>query len=340
VVSLKVFVEITRFAGSASREQLRDRVRALEDAGAAGVSVWDHLFTSNTVGFESTPYPCDPLTALAAIGALSDRLELLTVVMNSQWIHPGLLLRQFAQLAVLTGGARVTAGLGAGWSKQELTALGMEMPPFRQRVDRLEETMRIARQLYHEGEANVDGDYVSARRLPLNPVPSVLPRLLVGGGSDRILEIAGRYADVIDLFADPKHGKMAGPTMWDQHVSAMRRRALSTVDDLAERVERLRGLARAAGRPEDSVSAAVQINQAIYASSRSEVTQAEERLCSTWGNVPPRSLAACPYVLVGEPREMADKLVECRERFGLAQIEVQEQIDGAELCRKVLPLIA
>jgi alkanesulfonate monooxygenase SsuD/methylene tetrahydromethanopterin reductase-like flavin-dependent oxidoreductase (luciferase family) len=92
--------------------------------------VWDHLFFTNLNGFKANPYACDPLTTLSAVAALSRRLELTTVVVNSQWIHPGLLLRQFAQLAVLAGGERVTAGLGAGWSNDEFEALGLEMPPY------------------------------------------------------------------------------------------------------------------------------------------------------------------------------------------------------------------
>src|SRR2546427_647493 len=84
------------------------------------------------------------------------RPEVKTVVMNSEWVHPALLLRQFAQMAVWIGGDRVTAGLGAGWSAEEFTAMGMKMAPFRERMDRLEETLQIARQLFHDGVANVE----------------------------------------------------------------------------------------------------------------------------------------------------------------------------------------
>jgi hypothetical protein len=41
---MKVFVDLTRFAASATRAQLRDRVTALEDVGATGVTVSDHIF--------------------------------------------------------------------------------------------------------------------------------------------------------------------------------------------------------------------------------------------------------------------------------------------------------
>src|SRR5712671_5018112 len=127
---MKIFVELTHFAATASQAQLRDKLCAIEDAGATGVTLWDHIFTS-TGG-----RPCDPLTTLAAVAALSDRLEVQTVVMNSEWLHPGLLLRQFAQLAVWIGGDRVTAGLGAGWNEEEFEAMGLKMASFRERMNR------------------------------------------------------------------------------------------------------------------------------------------------------------------------------------------------------------
>ncbi len=124
---MTVFVDLTRFAATASRVQMRDMVARLEDAGATGVTVSDHLFhTRDGVprrdGVDPGP---DPLTTLAAVAVLSDRLELQTGVVNAAWIHPALLLRQFTQLAVLAGGVRVTAGLGAGWSTEEFAALGL-----------------------------------------------------------------------------------------------------------------------------------------------------------------------------------------------------------------------
>lgn len=47
---MKVFVDLTRFATTATRAQLRDRVRELEDVRATGVSVSDHLFFTQVVG--------------------------------------------------------------------------------------------------------------------------------------------------------------------------------------------------------------------------------------------------------------------------------------------------
>jgi len=41
---MEVYVDITRFAESATMAQLRERIRALEGVGVTGVTASDHLF--------------------------------------------------------------------------------------------------------------------------------------------------------------------------------------------------------------------------------------------------------------------------------------------------------
>jgi alkanesulfonate monooxygenase SsuD/methylene tetrahydromethanopterin reductase-like flavin-dependent oxidoreductase (luciferase family) len=231
-------------------------VARLEDAGATGVTVSDHLFdTRDGMPRRSGVLPaCDPITTLASVAALSDRLELQIVVVNTAWIHPALLLRQFARIAVLVGGERGTAGLGAGWSPEEFAAQGPELAPFRLRMERLEEVLALTRQLYDSGWANLAGRFVAADDLPLSPVPDRAPRLLVGGGSDRALRMAGRYADVLDRHGDPRHGKVAGATMEEARRGDVRRRALTTVEDLEVRHELVRRAAADSRRPVPAVS--------------------------------------------------------------------------------------
>ena len=283
---MKVFVELTHFAATAGRSALRDRVTALEDAGATGVAVSDHVFLTPDGRHrrDGADPGCEPMTTLAAVAGLSDRLELQTVVMNTAWIHPALLLRQFSQLAVLIGGERVTAGLGAGWSTEEFAALGLELPPFRTRMDRLEEVLQLARGLYDRGAVTLEGTHIVARDLPLSPVPEQPPALLVGGGSDRVLRMAGRYADVLDLHGDPRHGRVAGATMAEAAAGDVRRRALTTVEDLARRIELVRRAAEDAGRPRDAVSVSTQIWFTAFGSA-DDVRAAEQDLCANWAGI-------------------------------------------------------
>jgi alkanesulfonate monooxygenase SsuD/methylene tetrahydromethanopterin reductase-like flavin-dependent oxidoreductase (luciferase family) len=75
-----------------------------ERAGFGAVGVFDRLVYDNL----------DPLVALAAAASCTQRIELVTTVLNVGWRNnPVLLAKQLASLEQLSGG-RLTAGLGLG----------------------------------------------------------------------------------------------------------------------------------------------------------------------------------------------------------------------------------
>jgi alkanesulfonate monooxygenase SsuD/methylene tetrahydromethanopterin reductase-like flavin-dependent oxidoreductase (luciferase family) len=232
-----------------------------------------------------------------------------------------------------------------GWSTEEFNALGLRMSAFTERMDRLDEVLRFARDLFDSGWSSLDGEHVVARDVPLSPVPDRAPRLLVGGGSDRVLRLAGRYADVLDLHGDPKHGKVAGATMAQARRGDVQRRALTSVEDLAGRIELVRAAAEQAGRPRDAVTVSTQIWYTAYGDRR-QVEAAERELCAGWGQIPQQRLDRCPYLLLGEPARMAEALLERQEVYGLDRISLTEEggigsapPDPLRFCREVLPLL-
>lgn len=317
---------------TASLPELRERVRWLEGLGVTGVLLSDHLFirrpgTSRSEARRSL----EPMTTLATVATLSDRLHVGTIVSNLSFLHPALVLRQFAQLAALFGGERVLAGIGAGWNRDEFEAIGMDMPGFRERMDRFEEAAYLARQLFDHGIASVEGSQVVARDLPLSPQPAVPPRILVGGGSDRLLDIAGRYADMLDLNGSSRSGKVAGA---DLPGADARRRLSTTVADLETSVRRVRQASEAAGRPSNVVSLSVLIGWVEFCDA-AQVPNVAARICAAAG-LPPGSLEDCPYVLLGEPRQMVEALEQRRERFGLDSVVLMSAIDPQRFCDDVL----
>lgn len=314
--------------------ELRDEVREWEDLGVTGVLVGDHLFGTATGPRRDAGRPPEPMTLLAAAGALSDHLHVGTIVSNASFLHPALLLRQFAQLAVMLGGDRVLAGIGAGWNRPEFEALGMRMPGFAERMDRLEEAAVLARQLYDHGYANLNGKSVVAEDLPLSPVPQVPPRVMLGGGSRRLLEIAGRYADAIDLNGSPQAGRVSGT---DLRTADKRRRLSTTVADLDESVEVVRKASLEAGRPANAVERSILLTEIVFCAP-SEIRDEEEKLWVATG-LPARSLDDCPYAVIGPPQRMAELLEQRRQRLGLSRV----LLGGPEtkrFCREVLPLMS
>jgi alkanesulfonate monooxygenase SsuD/methylene tetrahydromethanopterin reductase-like flavin-dependent oxidoreductase (luciferase family) len=101
--------------------------RRLESLGAAGVVQGDHLFVPGPPADGPVArMAADSLTVLTTVAAHSERLGVATLVANVGFHHPLPLLRRFANLALVHGGERVYAGLGAGWSRREFEALGLD----------------------------------------------------------------------------------------------------------------------------------------------------------------------------------------------------------------------
>jgi len=339
---MKVYVSITRFTSARSAGDLRDLVRRIEDTGIDGVNMFDHVFHSFHAPREYAEWRVsDPLTVLAAVAGISDKLDLMTGILNSDWYNPGLLFRQYSQLAVLAGGDRVVAGIGAGWSAEEFKALGLEMDPLPVRLDRLEETLQIATQLYTQGYADFEGTHRKASNLPVAPLPPLgtKPKLVIGGGSDRIMQIAGRYCDFVDIHGSPKRGAMIGKNTEERHFNDVRRRAMTTIDDVAERLEMARAAAREIGRPERDITTSAFVLRWVDGSERS-IKLAQEDLCAHWGHIPSQSLLDNPYLLFGSPSHMADVLREREERGGMGQIILHDELginETLKFAEKLMP---
>jgi alkanesulfonate monooxygenase SsuD/methylene tetrahydromethanopterin reductase-like flavin-dependent oxidoreductase (luciferase family) len=273
--------------------------RRLEGLGVAGVVQGDHLFLPGPPADDPLArMAADSLTVLTTIAAHAERLRVATLVANVGFHHPLPLLRKFANLAVLYGGDRVYAGLGAGWSRREFEAIGLPMPSHRERLARLTETVQLARTLFDRGWASQAGTHVDAVDLPLAPAPPDPPRLLLGGGSVPVLELAGRYADHVDL-APPSHRRGD---------NEFQRPLLTTVDDLAGSAR----VARADGRP---LTTSLLLVAVVFCDAHAVRTE-EEAICERVG-LAWRPLDECPYVLMGEPNRIAEQVRERQERIGL-----------------------
>jgi alkanesulfonate monooxygenase SsuD/methylene tetrahydromethanopterin reductase-like flavin-dependent oxidoreductase (luciferase family) len=297
--------------------------RELQALGVSGVVQGDHPLVPEA------PLPigamaADCLTTLTTIAAHATDLKVASLVANIGLLHPYLTLRKFAHLALLHGGERVYAGLGAGWAARDFESLGMEMPPNRDRLDRLEESVRLARELFDTGAASFHGDHVVARELPLAPSPPVPPRLLLGGGSPRLLRLAGRYADHADLA--PPTGVRAD--------NVFQQKLMTKVEDVARAAQAVRDSSLAAARPAPTTS--VLVSHVVFCAA-AEVQAEQQALCKNVG-IAPRSLDHCPYVLIGEPSRMAAAVTAWRERIGLAWIILPSDAVG-RFCTDVVPLL-
>ncbi|MBI4525620.1 MAG: LLM class flavin-dependent oxidoreductase [Deltaproteobacteria bacterium] len=135
----------------------------------------------------------EPLTALAAAAAVTEKIRLGTSVLLAALRQPALLAKMVATLDFLSGG-RVTLGIGFGSRENDFTATGV---PFNQRGSRAEETIRLMKRLWREDRVSFEGKFFNVRNLTLGPRPiqSPHPPIWMGGTAETVLKRVGRLAN-------------------------------------------------------------------------------------------------------------------------------------------------
>ena len=181
---------------------------AAEAAGVDTVWVADHLLQA-----DPTSEPHEPMleayTTLGYLAATTDRVRLGTMVTAASVRPAALLVKAVTTLDVLSGG-RAWLGIGAGYQADEAAALGLPFPTTGERFEHLEETIRLALQMWDGDERAFHGRRLDLEQPICRPAPASRPRprLLIGGtGERRTLPLVARYADACNVFDIPDGGK-------------------------------------------------------------------------------------------------------------------------------------
>jgi probable F420-dependent oxidoreductase len=167
----------------------------VESLGYSGVWLPDHLLPPAPFG-DVYGGVYEPLTLLAHISALTERITLGTSVLILPLREPVLLAKQLATLERLAPG-RVILGAGVGWDRNEFAALEV---PFTERGARADELIELIAHLHASGEGGFGGPFHEVGDGVFAPRPSTRIPLMVGGTSDAALRRAARVGDLWQAF--------------------------------------------------------------------------------------------------------------------------------------------
>ena len=272
----------------------RDQARTAEGLGYSTLYVSDHLDAQ-----------FGPLVATTVAAEATSTLHVGSFVLNNDLRHPVVLAKEIATLGLAAEG-RVEVGLGAGWLRSDYEQAGIEFDEPAVRVDRLAESLAVMKRLWSEGEATFAGRYHTVRGARCDPRPASLPRVMVGGGSKRILTVAARtrrtpWACNTSLsFGRQERGRPGEPG----HPRSLRS---------------LLGLGTRSGAGDRFSSIELQIvafATRVVASRRAAVRTA------TMLGLPGEDALELPIVLIGTSDELCERLLERRERWGFTNIVV------------------
>ena len=137
-----------------------------------------------------------------ALAMATTRIKLVPMVICRPNYLPGVLAKETAMLAIVSGG-RFELGIGAGDYFEEMRAWGLPVPAAGERIEALRETVQVLQQIWKGQEVTFEGKHIQVHNGLCVPAPAAAPRVVVGvGNSRRLLSSAIEYADEINVYAD------------------------------------------------------------------------------------------------------------------------------------------
>jgi probable F420-dependent oxidoreductase len=284
--------------GATSAAEWQDKARQAESAGFDVLMVPDHLVDGML----------PPLIPLMTAAEATDQLRVGTLVVNNDFRHPVVLAREAAAVDLFTDG-RLELGLGAGHMKFEYDQAGMTFDPPAVRVARMAESAEIIRGLLAGEEVTFKGRFyeVNGHRCFPEPVQQPVP-ILIGGNGRRVLSTAAKLADIVGFtgFSQVEGAAGVNPSHF-------------TDAGLAEQVGRVRDQA---GDRFEQLELSVLVQGVTLTDDRRSVAEGlRERI----PQLSVEEILSSPYSVTGTVNQIAEQLMERRERLGISYITVFEK---------------
>jgi probable F420-dependent oxidoreductase len=281
-----------------------ERVRRVEALGYSTVFWPDHFGTQ-----------WDPIAALAAAAAVTERLNIGSLVYDVDYRHPVIHAKASATIHLLSGG-RHEFGLGAGWMQTDYEEAGMPYDRPGLRIERLDEALQIIRSMWTKEKTSFSGKHYEIREIAqAAELPQgSLPKILIGGGGPRVLRLAGRHADIVGINPKVAEGKVTPNTARDL-----------APERVLEKIGWIREGAEAAGRDPD----AIELNSLVFLVAFTDNAGPLRAGLAQNTGMTVDQIASCPLFLTGSPSEIRDGLQKRREETGISYVVIQGEDFGA-----------
>jgi alkanesulfonate monooxygenase SsuD/methylene tetrahydromethanopterin reductase-like flavin-dependent oxidoreductase (luciferase family) len=133
-------------------------------------------------------------TLLTWVAARTSTIKVASRVLGVPYRNPAIVAKMAASLQALSGG-RLILGIGGGSSDEGIAAVGAGPLSPREKMDRLEDAMRILRGLWSQPAFSHEGIAHSVREATIDPRPSDPVPVWTGVYGDRGLALTGELGD-------------------------------------------------------------------------------------------------------------------------------------------------
>jgi probable F420-dependent oxidoreductase len=282
-----------------SGKEWADLARKAEGLGYSTFQIDDHF-----------PKQFSPVPAVTAALCATTNLQVGTLVAGVDFRNPVVFAKEAATMDLLSDG-RFIMGIGAGWMKEDYAIAGIEQADANTRIERLEEAIDIFRGLWGPDKFSYAGKHYRVAEVDGKPKPVRNIPILIGGGGEKVLGLAGRKADIVGV--NPKIvARGINPR-------SMATAAADVVD------EKIRFIKAGAGDRFDDIELALQVFVTVVTDDPQSVA---EKFAPAFGLTPEIFLTA-PYFQVGSVAQITENLQGLRERWGINYIAFQADATDA-----------
>ena len=284
---------------AANAQTWKEKARQVEALGYASLYLPDHF--TDQLG---------PIAALMAAADATTRLRVGSLVFDNDYRHPVVLAKEAATLDLLSDG-RFDLGLGAGWMASDYEQAGIPYDSPGTRISRMEEGLKIIKGLFAGEPFTFAGEHYQVAGIEgfPRPVQKPHPPILLGGGGRRMLRLAAREADIVNVNFDLREGQVNRDLV---------RTGLAEATD-----EKLRWIKEAADDRLDRIELSVTIFLANITDDRESVAT----LMAAGVGAEPKDILAMPHFLIGTVDEVVEDLQRRRERYGISYVIVPGEAD-------------
>jgi F420-dependent oxidoreductase-like protein len=202
---VKIGLQVYHFDWPGSPENIGSKLieiaQTAERAGYSSLWVIDHFFQVRSAFGPPEAPMLEDYNTISYLAAVTQHIKVGLMVTGNFYQHPGILIKTVTTLDVLSGG-RAYLGIGARWYEREAKGLGVPFPPVRERIERLEETLQIARHMWKGDQSLFEGKYYHLAEPINNPQPLTHPHppILIGcEGEKKMLRLVAQYADAVNF---------------------------------------------------------------------------------------------------------------------------------------------
>jgi probable F420-dependent oxidoreductase len=305
------FTFAVRTSRADTGREWRDKARRAEDLGYFAFHVSDHVLGPGEAT-DRTGHPPAPLAIIPALMALADATERLRVgarVLCLDYHNPVVLAKELATIDLFSDG-RLEIGLGAGWLKGEYEALGLPFDAASTRVARLAEAVTLMKALFADGPVTFHGTHFRVEGFEGAPKPVQRPHppIAIGGGSQRVLELAAREADVVSLNYDNRSGVLGA--------DGVKR---STAEHTMRKIGWIAAADAGRARPPE-------IDIGVYFAAVTDDAVGTADPIATKVGLSAAELIAHPHALIGSVDAICDELARRREMYGISYVTIGEDV--------------